>query len=54
MQMPGQHPDRDACIHRWMPASRGRCLRVQSNSSSAYRHVNTATGGCPMWGPAES
>ena len=35
MQMPGQHPDKDACIHRWMPASRGRWQRVQSNSSSA-------------------
>jgi hypothetical protein len=24
MQMPGRHPGRDACIHCWMPASRGR------------------------------
>ena len=23
-QMPGRHPGRDARIHRWMPASRGR------------------------------
>jgi hypothetical protein len=23
MQMRGLHPDRDACIYRWMPASHG-------------------------------
>ena len=30
------HPPTDAGIHCWMPASYGRCQRVQSNTSSAH------------------